>query len=182
MKLGEMTLRGLFVAVAALAVSAGPALAADEWGIEHEEVVRFEAKVVDILCEIAGDCPPACGAGKRQLGLLKENGTLIPVLKNFDPFAGAVNDLKEFCGKQIVADGLLIADPLMPMMVLQFKREAPDGKWSRANWFVRDWAAANGVARDSEKASQWFYHDKTIKAEIERDGPFGIPGLKPDNE
>ena len=39
---------------------AGAAQAAQEWGLPEEEVVRFEAQVVDILCELTGDCPDNC--------------------------------------------------------------------------------------------------------------------------
>ena len=31
--------------------------AAKGWGIEGEKPVRFEAKVVDIACELSGNCP-----------------------------------------------------------------------------------------------------------------------------
>ena len=166
-------------ALVALVAPVDSARAGEEWGIANEEVVRFEAKVVDILCELAGDCPAACGAGKRQLGLLKDDGSLIAVVKNFDIFAGASRDLVEFCGERIVADGLLIRDPRMPLFVLQFKRRAAGGKWRRANWFIRDWAKAQGVARDSQTARQWYLNDPTVKAVIARDGVFGIPDLKP---
>jgi hypothetical protein len=44
---------------------------AESWNLYAEQPARFEAKVVDILCEITGDCPADCGAGKRQLGLLR---------------------------------------------------------------------------------------------------------------
>lgn len=173
-------LRKILTAAAAAATTLlfVPAHAADEWGIEHEEVARIEAKVVDIACELTGDCPPDCGAGRRQLGLLLDDGTLVPVVKNFDIFAGATHDLIDFCGKRIVADGLYIKDPLMPMFALQFKREAPDGKWSRANWFIKDWAKRHDVAADDEKASAWYRHDEQIRQIIESDGVFGIPGLK----
>ena len=74
--------------LSALMIAASlPASAAEEWGIEGEKKARFEAKVVDILCELSGDCPADCGAGKRQLGLLKDDGTLLLVAKNFDIFA-----------------------------------------------------------------------------------------------
>ncbi len=165
--------------VVGLAVASN-ARAAEEWGIANEQAVRFEAKVVDILCELAGDCPAGCGAGKRQLGLLKDDGTLVAVVKNFDIFAGATNDLIEFCGERIIADGLLIKDPRMPIFALQFKRRAPAGKWRRANWFIRDWAKARGLARDSATARQWYLNDPTVKAAIARDGVFGIPGLRPE--
>ena len=48
------------------------ALAAESWGLPEEEKTRFEAKVVDALCELTGDCPDRCGGGKRQLGLLTD--------------------------------------------------------------------------------------------------------------
>ena len=159
-----------------LPTGAGPAQAAQEWGIEYEEKARFDAKVVDLLCAVTGDCPADCGGGKRQLGLLKDDGTLIPVVKNFDIFAGATNDLIEFCGKVITADGLLIKDPVMPLFALQFKRLAPDGKWSRANQFGKDWSAAHG----GKKANQWFREDPAVLEVLESDGVFGIPGLKPE--
>ena len=165
----------LFVA----ALSFVPAAqAAEEWGISGEEKARFEAKVVDIACELSGNCPANCGGGKRQLGLLKDDGTLLLVAKNVDIFAGATVDLIGFCGQRIVADGLLIKSPRMPLFALQFKRAAPDGKWSRANWFTKEWSKANG----GKKGSQWFRHDPAIKAEIAANGVLGIPGLKPDKE
>lgn len=161
---------------AALAFSGTAAQAANEWGIEHEEKARFEAKVVDILCELTGDCPADCGAGSRQLGLLKDDGTLILALKNFDPFAGAVNDLIAFCGQRIEADGLLISNPKMPLFALQFKRPV-GGEWSRANQFGKDWLAANP---NRGKANQWFRNDATVKRLIAERGVFGIPGLEPE--
>lgn len=158
---------------------AGPAMAAEGWGIAHEKVTRAEAKVVDIACEVTGNCVPDCGDGKRQLGLLFDNGKLVPVVKNNDPFAGAVADLISFCGKRIVADGLLISNPKMPMFQLQFKRAAPKGKpkgpWSRANWFSKEWAKQN----PGKAGNQWFRHDKRVKDALAKGGVLGIPGLKP---
>ena len=40
---------------------------AESWNLYAEQPARFEAKVVDALCELTGDCPADCGAGKRQL-------------------------------------------------------------------------------------------------------------------
>ncbi len=162
------------IAAAAFLFGGVPAKAAEEWGIDGEAKARFEAKVVDVLCELTGDCPANCGGGKRQLGLLKDDGKLLLAVKNFDIFAGAVNDLIGFCGKRIVADGLLINNPKIPMFALQFIRLAPDGKWSRANQFGKDWSKANG----GKAAGQWFRNDKTIKKAIAEKGVFGIPGLK----
>lgn len=169
-------IRKVLLICVALLLPAAPTLAADEWGIEHEKVARFDAKVVDILCELTGDCPVNCGDGKRQLGLIDGEGKLHLAIKNSDPFAGTIKDLLPFCGKQITADGLLIANPKLPMFVLQFKREAPEGKWSRANWFTKRWAEAH----PDMDVDEWFRNDPLIKQVIAEDGVFGIPGLKPE--
>jgi hypothetical protein len=146
--------------------------AADSWGIDGEEKARIQATVVDVLCEVTGQCTDNCGNGKRQLGLLQDDGTLVLPIKNNDIFAGAVADLAPFCGKRIEADGLLIKKDQITMFALQFKRELPDGKWSRANWFTRDWAQRTGMDAD-----RWFEKDPTIKAELERAGILGLPGV-----
>ena len=170
-----MKLTSCVMIAAALLVSIDSVRAAEEWGIEGEKKARFEAKVVDVLCELTGDCPANCGGGKRQLGLLRDDGTLVLAVKNVDIFAGAVNDLIGFCGKRIIADGLLVNNPKMPLFALQFKKLAPDGKWSRANQFTKDWVKAN----PGKKGGQWFKNDATIKKVIADHGVFGIPGLKP---
>ncbi|PPR17945.1 MAG: hypothetical protein CFH40_02535 [Alphaproteobacteria bacterium MarineAlpha10_Bin3] len=89
----------LTCALALLFVTATTANAAEEWGLPNEKIVRFEAKVVDILCELTGDCPKACGEGKRQLGLVNDEGKLILPLKNSVIFAGLAAD-REFQAKQ----------------------------------------------------------------------------------
>ena len=171
--------RSIIIGAAASIALSATVFAAEGWGINHEKVTRVEAKVVDLLCEVTGNCVSNCGGGKRQLGLLFDNGKLVPVVKNNDPFAGAIADLLPFCGKRIVADGLLISNPKMSMFQLQFKRAAPKGKpkgkWSKANWFTKDWAKAN----PGKKGAQWFRHDQRIKDLIAKDGVLGIPGLKP---
>ena len=163
------------LSLAALGCSASLAVAAEGWGIDHEEKIRVEAKVVDLLCEVTGDCVENCGGGKRQLGLLFDDGRLVPVVKNFDIFAGAIEDLQPFCGKRITADGLMISNPKMPLFALQFKREAPDGKWSRANWFGKNWSKANG----GKKPGSWYKHDERVLKVLAEDGVYGVPGLKP---
>jgi hypothetical protein len=179
MRKRTMIRKSILSAAVAVVLSAPVAQAADEWGIAHEQPARWEAKVVDLLCEVAGDCPADCGAGRRQLGLLLDDGRLVPAFKNYDPFAGAATDLAGFCGKRVIVDGLFIDDPQLPMFAVQFKRLAPDGEWDRGDAFVRTWAARNNVAADSDAASEWFRNDETIKAVIARDGVYGIPGLKP---
>ncbi|MHA1600217.1 MAG: hypothetical protein ACTSW2_05280 [Alphaproteobacteria bacterium] len=168
------------VLLAALAVT-GTAQAASSWGLPDEEEVRFEAKVVDMLCELTGDCPAGCGGGKRQLGLLMDDGKLILPLKNQVAFAGAVDELVEFCGKRIVADGLFSTNRGHKIFALQFVREAPDGKWRKANRFQPKWAAANGVDAKSKAARQWFRNDQQVKKLIKEQGKLGL-GPKADKK
>lgn len=162
------------LALGLLALGAGPAQAAQEWGLPGEEVSRFEAKVVDILCELTGDCPEACGGGARQLGLLTDEGRLVLPVKNFTPFSGAADELLDFCGKRVVADGLMTTNRGHTIFALQFVKEAPDGKWRRANRFLAKWAERNGFAPDGKEAKQWFRNDPRVKALIARDGVLGL--------
>ena len=170
-----MMMKGVIATTTVLAASASIALGAEGWGIDHEKEVRVEAKVVDLLCAVTGECTNNCGGGKRQLGLLFDDGRLVPVVKNFDIFAGATDDLQPFCGKRITADGLMISNPKMPLFALQFKRLAPDGTWSRANQFGKTWSAVN----DGKEAGSWYKHDARVLGTLKESGVYGIPGLKP---
>jgi len=82
------------------------------WNLYAEVPARFEAKVVDILCELTDDCAPACGAGTRQMGLLRRaDNVLVLAMKNAQAaFSGAV-DLAPFRGQTVTVDALLIDDP-----------------------------------------------------------------------
>ena len=151
-----------------------PLHAAQPWGLVGEEIVRFDAKVVDLLCELTGDCPDNCGGGKRQLGLVDGSGKLIPVFKNVVAFAGAAAELIDFCGKTVTADGLFSNNREITIFSLQFVREAPDGKWQKANRFLGQWAEDNGVAVNSKIAKAWFRNDPRIKALIAAQGKIGL--------
>ena len=165
---------------AALLYAPQPSPAAQSWDLIGEEIVRFDAQVVDLLCELTGDCPENCGGGKRQLGLVNGSGKLIPVFKNAVPFAGAVVELLDFCGKTVTADGLFSTNRGTTIFSLQFVREAPSGKWRKGNRFLRNWAEANGVEVNSNAAKTWFRNDPRIKALIAKDGKLGLgPGVLP---
>lgn len=153
---------------------ATPSMAAESWGLPGEEKARFEADVVDVRCELTGNCPAACGGGDRQLGLRTDSGELILPLKNTVPFAGAAGELQEYCGRRVVADGLFATNRGVRVFALQFVREAPDGDWRRANRWLNRWAAENGTAPGSDKAQQWFRNDPAVKRIIGRDGKLGL--------
>ena len=93
--------------IAALVLATSPVAAQDfsegsearSWNLAYEVPARFEAKVVDILCELTGDCPANCGDGKRQLGLLRAaDGVLVYPNKNSQPaFTGAALEHAPYC-------------------------------------------------------------------------------------
>jgi len=176
-------MRHLMVAavLAAGFLSASTARAAESWGLPGEEIVRFEATVVDVLCELTGDCPAQCGAGTRQLGLLRDDGTLVLPLKNQTFFSGAVDELIDFCAKRVVADGLMVTNRGYTIFALQFVKAAADGKWRRANRFPPKWAARNGLDPKDKKVKRWFENAPQIKALIARDGKLGL-GLEADRK
>lgn len=152
---------------------APPAVAAESWGLPGEEAAMFEGKVVDIQCALTRDCPKDCGAGRRQLGLLKSDGALVLAMKNADPFAGATRDLLPFCGKSVTVDGLFTSNEGVRAFALQ-RVKPPGGEWIAANGFVRDWAKARKLKPVSPQAEEWFRHDETVAARIKAEGKLGL--------
>ncbi len=176
-------MRNLFSALllVGLTLTPGAARAAESGGLPGEEAVRFEATVVDLLCELTGDCPADCGAGTRQLGLLKDDGTLVLPLKNQVFFAGAAAELIGYCARRVVADGLMVTNRGHTVFALQFVKGGPEGKWRRANRFLPKWAAENGVGPKSATARRWFENDRRVKDLVARDGKLGL-GLEADRK
>ncbi len=160
------------IAAIVLALTAG-ARAAEEWGIDHEKVAQFTARVVDVACALKGDCPANCGDGRRQLGFLSDDGKLRVAAKGSTDFAGAVHDLLPYCGKTIEVDGLLIENPAITIYMAQRIREGADKPWIATTRFAADWEARHG------KTEQWFRDDPLVKEVIAEDGVLGIKGLAP---
>lgn len=155
------------------ALAPAPSRAAELWGLENEKIATFPAKVVDLLCEVGGPpCPPDCGGGRRQLGLLDAEGKLRAAVKGAFEFAGPSADLLPYCGKTIQVDGLLVENPRMTMMFVQAIRETDSQPWQPTEGFRKAWEAKNGDPQD------WVRKDPQVKAIIAADGVFGIPGLK----
>ncbi|MEM1075739.1 MAG: hypothetical protein AAF665_06365 [Pseudomonadota bacterium] len=174
----------------ALALCASPLAAQDfsegsearPWDLWGEVPARFEAKVIDILCDLTGDCPNDCGAGKRQLGLVRTaDDVLILPMKNSQPaFSGAAQELAPFCNQVIEVDGLLIEDEDFPIsnVYLVQRIKARDADWIKANTWTKKWAAEHPEAAGK---GPWFRRDLRIKEIIEREGYLGL-GLAVDQK
>jgi hypothetical protein len=172
------------------ALLAAPAAAQDEfdpwafeegsearpWNLYAEHPARFEARVVDILCELSGDCPEDCGGGERQLGLLRAaDGQLTFPTKNGQPaFTGAAVELQPFCGQDVEVDGLLLDDPDLGarnLYLVQRIRELDEEDWTTANRWTERWAENHP---DAMGEGPWFRRDPRVNAAIEEQGYLGL--------
>lgn len=168
-----MKKRMLATAALALLTLAG-AQAANKWNLKNEEIATFTGKVVDVLCELSGNCPADCGAGQRQLGVLRDDGMLILAAKGNTFFAGATVELQPYCGQMVEVDGLLIRNPHMNVYFVQQLRPQGQSEWINANQFEKNWAQAHpGLT------PPWFVNDPTVQKVLAEDGILGIPGLDP---
>lgn len=155
---------------------------AKNWNLLGQENAMFEARVVDILCVLTGDCVDNCGDGRRQLGLLrKADGKLVMVNKNTQPvFTGATEDLLPYCDQDVEVDGLLVGhEDFTPAKFyqIQFIRRVGDETWNKTDKWTKVWARKNPEA--NEKKGPWFRKDPRVMALIERDGYLGL-GLEQD--
>lgn len=146
------------------------------WNLYAEHPARFEARVVDILCELSGDCPADCGGGERQLGLLRAaDGHLVFPNKNGQPaFTGAAVELQPFCGMDVEVDGLLLDDPDLGarnIYLVQQIREVGAGEWTKADRWTEVWAENHP---DAEGEGPWFRRDPRVQAVIAEQGYLGL--------
>ncbi|MEI8145768.1 MAG: hypothetical protein WCH83_09925 [Alphaproteobacteria bacterium] len=169
-----MSLAVLFIA--ALTMNAGaqePKSQAESWGLQNEAATVVSGRVVDMVCELAKDCPPQCGAGTRQLGILTPAGKLVLVVKNSQPlFTGAVPDLLPYCQKLVDVDGLMTGDDNTRVMQVQLVREQGATAWNRTELWTRQWQSRNPTL--APMAEEWFYHDPRVIKEIEQRGYLGL--------
>ncbi len=170
--------------ISLIALVAAPAAAQDfsansearPWNLVAEVPARFEATVVDMLCELTGNCVDNCGDGARQLGLLRSaDGVLVYPNKNSQPaFTGAVVELLPFCGQEVEVDGLMITDPELNVdnvYLVQTIRAVGDTEWTKANQWTKDWARKNP---DADGKGPWFRRDPRVNGFIEESGYLGL--------
>lgn len=180
-----MTFRSVLIATATAALIGGSALAgefsegsqAKEWGLLGEETAMFSGKVVDLLCEISGDCADNCGNGSRQLGILRSaDNTLVPAFKNRQAaFNGAIIDLLPYCNKMVDVDGVLVGDPdqtPVKMYMVQFIREEGAAEWNKTSLWTKQWNADNPEKKGVK--GPWFRKDDRVLKQIEKHGYLGL--------
>jgi hypothetical protein len=180
-------MKRLIIVIALLIAS--PALAEGEfaagskaksWNLLGQENALFEGKVVDALCALTGDCPDDCGAGKRQMGIIRSaDGRFLLANKNGQPaFTGATVDLAPYCGQTVEVDGLLVGDPEVTpgitgakLFQIQTVRVAGEEIAKKSNLWTKDWAKRNA---DVGGKGPWFRRDPKVGAEIEANGRLGL--------
>jgi len=150
---------------------------ANSWNLVGEQQARFSGKVVDILCELSGDCPDDCGAGARQLGIVRSaDNALIPVLKNGQPlFNGAIPDLLPYCNQAVDVDGLILSDETIksgPLYQIQFIRRKGESEWAKTNLWTKRWDEEHPELAGQK--GKWFRKDPAVQKQIAADGYFGL--------
>lgn len=150
---------------------------AKEYGLQEEEKALFSGKVVDVACELSGDCVDNCGNGNRIMGVVREaDNKLILVLKNGQfSFNGPIEDLLPYCNKNVEVDGLMIGDAEIygtKFYMVQKIREAGAPEWNKANKWTKAWNARNPEA--AAKKGPWFRKDPRVLKQIEATGYFGL--------
>jgi len=154
---------------------------ARSWNLTGEQPALFEARVVDLLCELTGDCPTDCGAGERQMGLVRtaDNVMILAIKNSQAAFSGAAVDMALYCNQIVEVDGLLIDNPALGArnVYMVQKVRVAGGDWSKANKFTKVWASENPNAKGK---GAWFRRDPRIKALIAENGYLGL-GLAVDD-
>ncbi len=182
-------MKTLMTALALIAIPlATPTLAQDfsegstarSWNLFGEVPATFEAEVVDLLCNLTGNCPDNCGNGTRQLGLLRtaDDVMVLPLKNSQAAFTGAASDLAAYCGQTVQVDGLMIEDEDLNAKNLYMiqKIKVGDGEWAKTNQATKIWAKQFPEAAGK---GPWFRRDLRVKEIIEQEGYLGL-GLEAD--
>ena len=167
----------LFTTLFLAGCAAGPGEIAS-WPVTNAEKTAFSGEVVDVLCELGGNCAENCGEGTRQLAIkTADNGTIL-VSKNLNNFTGAAEELWQFCGQAVDVNGLFTNHKGLRIFQAQNVR-ASGGSWQKATRYVQVWSERSGKSPSLGK--KWYLHDERVKEVIDRDGRLGL-GAEADQE
>lgn len=170
------------VVMAALCVgltgcAAGPG-GIDNWPVTNAEKNGFVGTVVDVQCELTGNCADNCGEGKRQLAVKTEEFGTVLAAKNLNFYSGAVDELWPFCAETVEVNGLFTEHQGVKFFQVQNVRQ-PGGKWLKATRYLQAWSERTG--QPLSVASRWYNNDDRVKTILERDGRLGL-GVEADQE
>lgn len=166
-----LTLATLLSAVLLQAGCATPVGEIESWPITAAEESQFSGKVVDVLCELGGNCANECGEGKRQLAIKSQDIGTVLVAKNLNNYTGATDELLQFCGQQVDLNGLFTEHKGVRFFQVQNIR-ASGGQWQKATRYLSAWVERSG--KTPQQAANWQYHDERVKDIIKRDGTLGL--------
>lgn len=159
-----------------LTACATPVGQVKKWSISGSEVAELSGEVVDVLCELSGNCVDQCGAGTRQLAIKTEQRTVL-IAKDLNFYTGAAQELWPYCNQQLVVNGQFTQTGNTRFFQIQNVR-TPTGAWMTTSKFLENWAEKNGESLS--KAEDWYRHDKRVNQILEQDGRLGL-GLDADN-
>ena len=167
----------LLLVSAALTACATPDGEVQKWGITGAEVGELSGEVVDVLCEVSGNCADQCGGGTRQLGIKTKQGTVL-IAKDLNFYSGGAEELWPFCNQQLVVNGQFTESLNTRFFQIQNVRK-PNGPWMKTTRFLETWATTNGASLTA--ANDWYRDDKRVNAILEKDGRLGL-GPEADSE
>jgi len=150
---------------------------AKTFGFQEEEKAVFTGKVVDVMCELSGNCADNCGSGNRLLGIVRDadNRLILPLKNSQFSFNGPMEDLLPYCNQQVDVDGIMVGDAEVygsKFYMLQKIRLAGEPEFKRANLWTKAWAKRNEEA--AAKKGPWFRKDPRVLKQIEATGYFGL--------
>ncbi|MBX2839166.1 MAG: hypothetical protein KTR35_20085 [Gammaproteobacteria bacterium] len=167
----------VFIGGGVLTSCATPVGEVQRWSISGVEVAEFSGEVVDILCEVSGNCVEQCGGGERQIGIKTDTETIL-VSKDLNLYTGGAEQLWRFCGSNLVVNGQFTQSGNVRFFQVQNIKE-PDGEWQSATQFLETWAEKNGTTVSAAK--RWYQQDERVTTILERDGRLGL-GAEADDE
>lgn len=163
--------------IALVSACATPVGEVERWQISGVEVAAISGEVVDLLCEVSGNCADQCGAGKRQIGIKTDTGTVL-VSKDLNLYSGGAEQLWRYCGETLEVNGLFTETGNIRMFQVQNIRK-PGEAWQSTSQFLTTWAEQNGTT--VSEAKRWYLKDPRITEILERDGRLGL-GPEADKE
>lgn len=148
------------------------------WPVTNAQESEITGTVVDVLCELNGNCVDDCGSGKRQLAIKTEDSRTVLVSKNLTNYTGAVVELSPFCDQVVDLNGLFTEHRGVRFFQVQNVRPS-GGQWQRATGYLQAWSERTG--RPLSEANNWQENDERVQEIIERDGVLGL-GQEADQE